>query len=298
MWLIVALVGYAVNSAVSVMDKFVLEKAVNKPAVFLFLTMTPASLIIFLVPWSGFLKNWLDASIAVFAGLAMLSGLWASYIAVKKSEISHVGPLIGAVVPVCTFFWGRLFLGENYSLVQMAAILLLVCGSLVISMEKSQAHSGFHSGLAWGILGGFLWSIFAVCSKYLYAGNGFFSGFVWVQGMAGVIALLLFFMPSVRAGLKRSKNPEESMSGKKLAIVITDKTLGVVGLVLVQYAVALGSVTLVYALAGIQYALLVMIVAIMSKFNSKFYRETYTRGELLQEISAIILIAAGFALIV
>jgi uncharacterized membrane protein len=298
MWLIVGLCGYAVNSAVNILDKYVLDKAVGKPVIFTFLTCIPAALILFLVPWSGFLAAQTDYLIAFIAGIAMVLGLWASYIGVQKSEISHVGPLIGATIPVFTFIWGRLFLGEHYEWIQIAAIALLVLGSFSISREKSQNHSGFHSGLAWGILGGFLWSIFGASSKYLYMHNDFFSGFVWTQGLAGLAALLLILLPAVRNGLKKNKNPAESVRGKKLVLVVVDKVLGVLGITLVQYAVALGSVTLVYALAGVQYAILVLAVAILSKLNSKIYSENYSKGELAQEIFSVILIAGGLALLV
>ncbi|MCX6782313.1 MAG: EamA family transporter [Candidatus Magasanikbacteria bacterium] len=298
MWLLVGLCGYAVNSVVSILDKYVLDKAVGKPAVFTFLTCIPAALALLLVPWSGFLAMQTDYWVALLAGVAMVLGLWASYIGIQKSEISHIGPLIGATVPVFIFLWGRLFLGEYYQPVQIMAIIFLVCGSLFIAGEKSSAHQGFHSGIAWGILGGFLWSIFGASSKYLYVHNDFFSGFVWSQGIAGLVAMLLIFLPAVRRALKKSKNPAESVRGKKLTLVIVDKVLGVIGLTLVQYAVALGSATLVYALAGVQYAILVIAVALLSKFHSKLYRETYEKGELIQEVLAVIFIAGGLALLV
>lgn len=298
MWLFVALCGYAVNSAVNILDKYVLDKAVGKPVVFTFLTCVPAALALLLVPWSGFLGAQTDYLIAVLAGVAMVLGLWTTYIGVQKSEISHIGPLIGAAVPVFIFIWGRLFLGENYGASQILAIALLVCGSLFIVREKSPERNGFHSGFAWGILGAFLWSIFGASSKYLYLHNDFFSGFVWSQGIAGLAAMLLIFLPAVRNGFKKPKNSKDSVRGKKLLIVIVDKVLGVIGLTLVQYAVALGSATLVYALAGIQYAILVIAVAILSKFHSKLYRESYDKGELLQEVLAVVFIACGLAMLV
>ncbi len=299
MWLPVALIGYAINSAVNILDKYVLDKAVGKPVVFTFLTCIPAALIFFLLPWSGFLATQTDYLVALMAGVAMVLGLWASYIGIQKSEISHIGPLIGATVPVFIFLWGRLFLGETYQPVQIFAIILLVCGSLIIAGEKSSLHRGLHSGIAWAILGGFLWSIFGASSKYLYLHNDFFSGFVWSQGVAGLAGLLLIFIPAVRYGLKKSKNPSDSsVRGKKLTIVVVDKVLGVVGLTLVQYAVALGSATLVYALAGVQYAILVIAVAVLSRFHSKLYRESYDKGELRREIIAVLFIAGGLALLV
>ena len=70
-----------------------------------------------------------------------------------------------------------------------------------------------------------------------------------------------------------------------------------VGVVLAQYAISLGSVSVVNALNGFQYALVIVFVAILSKWRPKIFREEYTRGEIFSEILAVVLIAVGLALL-
>jgi len=110
--------------------------------------------------------------------------------------------------------------------------------------------------------------------------------------------VLFLFSPAVRKSFKRAATPDEKMTGGKIALVAGDKFLGFIALLLVQYAVSLGSVTLIYALAGVQYVLLIIAVALLSKFYSQFYREEYSRGELMQEFFAVALIVAGIYLLV
>lgn len=297
MWLFVALVGFAVGAIVNVMDKYVLEKTVSKPVVFVFYSTAPAVFILLLSPWAGSLRSAFDFLVAALAGFSFVFGLWACYKAIQKSEVSHVNPLIGAVIPVFVFVWSLIFFNETLSLRQIAAILFLIIGSFLISMEKSGEHRGFQAGLAWGLLGGFAMSIFVTASKYLYGNNSFFSGFVWIQGAVGLIALTLLFSSVLRRTFEK-KTETEKLGVKKISFIVLDKFLGVVTLVLVQYAVALGSATLVYAMAGVQYALLIIFVVLLSKLWPKFYREDYSRSELFQEAVAVLLIAGGIALLV
>ena len=82
-------------------------------------------------------------------------------------------------------------------------------------------------------------------------------------------------------------------SAAKLTLVMVDKFLAVVSLVLVQYAIFLGSVTVVNALAGVQYAFLLILVGIMSRFFPSRFREEYSKTEVVQEIISVIIIAIG-----
>ncbi len=297
MWLIIALIGFTIAATVNVMDKYILDKTIKKSAVFVFYSTAPAIIILLLLPWTNNLhSNW-DIIFAVLAGSSFVFSLWACYQGIQKSEVSHIGPLIGAVTPIFVIIWSLIFFNEIFTTKQIFAITSLIFGSFIIASEKSVKNNGFHSGFAWGILGGFLGSIFGITSKYLYGVNDFLTGFVWVQGMVGIFGLLMIFSFHVRQSLKK-KPKKEKLGAKKIAFIVFDKTLGVVVLVLIQYAVALGSAAIVYALAGVQYALLVIFVAILSKVWPKFYREEYSKVEVVQEIIAVLFIACGLALLV
>lgn len=299
MWLVVALVGYALSAIVYLLDKFVLVKTISRPVVFVFYTAIFGLLFFIAAPFVGNLSGAWDYLWALLCGLAFVASVWAIYIGIQKSEISHIGPLIGAVVPIFTFIWSKLFFHEQFTGPQLAAICLLVIGSFIIAAQRGEKT--LRAGLIWGVLGAFLGSIFAGLAKYLYLHNSFAAGFVWSQAAIGVGAVLLIAFPAVRKSFSKSSDKSESLfkqGPKKVFLVFFDKFIGFVSLLCVQYAVFLGSITLVYALAGFQYAILVVAVAILSAFHSKFYEEKYVRGELLQEIFAVLLIGFGLALLV
>jgi len=294
MWLLIAVIGFALSAVANILDKYVLDKTISRPVVFVFYSTVWGLLFLLLTPFFGFLSDPQSYIAALFAGATFVAGLWASYIGIQKSEVSHMGPLIGAVTPIFTFVWSMFLFHEVFSGRQIFAVIILIFGSLVIAGEKSAKHNGFHRAMFWGILGGFLISIYAVIAKYIYNHNSFAAGFIWIQGAVGFFSALLVLSAAVRATFKRPPKSE----AKKVALVAVDKFFGLAGLVLVQYAIALGSVTLVYALAGVQYAILILLVAIISKFGPKFFAEEYSRGEIAQELIAVFIIGIGLALLI
>ncbi len=298
MWLIIALVGYATAAVVSILDKFILSNEKVSPLRFVFYSTIFVVPLFFLMPWATMPGSWPDWLAAILVGFGFAGGLWTMYLGIAKSEISHIGPLIGGVIPLVVLLFSRMFLGEVITDRQLVAIFLLAFGSILISSEYTHKKHGWHGAIVWGLLAAVLFAVSHVASKYLYNEIGFFGGFVWGRGFTGIFGVLLLCFPHL---WKELFAPVESTRRKKtigsLTLVATNKVLGVVALVLVQYAIFLGSVTVINALAGVQYAFLLIIVGVMSKFFRNRFHEEYSRAEIVQEIISIILIILGLALL-
>lgn len=299
MWFLAALAGNIMLSVVSITDKFLLSKSVPKPIVFVFYSTVFVLPLFFLLPFTSSLPTvWADHLVFALSGICFSLGLWTMYIGFQESEISHVGPLVGAATPFFVFLLSGIFLRETLTNTNLAAIFFLIFGSLIISFEKSPQHNGWHRGMAWGILAGLLFGISHVAAKYAYNVYGFFDGFVWTKVWIGVFGIaMLIFSPSVRAVLGKKTKSSVKGAGQTL-LIFANKFLGVAGVVIIQYAIALGSVSLVNALAGVQYALLVILVAALSKFWPKLIRESYSKKEIIQEVVAVLIIGYGLVLMV
>lgn len=299
MWFIFALLGNAVLAIVGVTDKLILSKSVPKPVVFVFYsTIFILPLFLFLPFGVIFPTALVDYFIFAISGICFALALWALYIGFKESEVSHVGPLVGAATPFFVFLLGNIFLGEKFTPIKLLAIFILIFGSLVVSFEKSKWHNGWHRGMAWGVLAGLLFAASHVTSKYAYDAYGFYSGFVWTKLWIGAFAIFLLPFPSVRALFAKKQIPAAAVSSEHAGwLVVANKLLGILGVILVQYAISLGSVSLVNALAGAQYAILIILVALLSKFYPRILKETYTRKEIWQEASAVALIGLGLVLL-
>jgi len=301
-WFLVALLGYFVLAGVVISDKFILSKKLATPAVFVFYSTVPL-LVLFLSLFFKveILSGW-GLLLAAVSGLGLLSGFWTMYKGFFKSEVSHAGPLLGAVMPIFVLAISYGFLGEVLSDKQLIACFLLICGSFLISFEKSAQHNGWHRGFAWIILSGLLFAISHVAAKYLYDVYGFTAGLVWSRGMSGFFGLALIFLPSVRAEIKSWFEKKEKdllqQNKNKLSLIIFNKIFGLIGVFLVQLAVALGSVTIVNAMAGAQFGLLIILVALLSRFYPKIFKEQYSKLEIIQEIIAVVVIGMGLGMLI
>lgn len=307
MWLILSIIGYAVLAVVGIMDKFLLSQAKLPAALYTFYSTIFVLPVLLLVPFgAGFLHSGFDWSLALISGATFALAMWTMFIGFEKSEISHIGPLIGAATPLFVLLFSYLFLSEILTGRELWAVGLLALGSLIVSFEKSKKHSGWHVGMLWGVLSGLLFAVSHVSAKYLYSQYGFLSGFVWTRAAIGLVGVFLFLHPVVYRTIfhvsiwDKIKNKLAMFHSRKnnLILVVADKILGVVGVVLIQYAIAIGSVSLVNALGGLQYGFLIILVLLLSKFWPKKFKEDYAHGEIFQELLAVAIIIFGLILLV
>jgi len=299
MYIIYALIGFIVLGLISVLDKFILTKKVASSAIYTFEVSIFSLLLFFLLPsisiWPTDLMTWF---LVFVDGLFFFLGLLFMFRGVKESEVSHVGPLIGAAVPFFTIFLSRFFLQEVLTDRQLVSIGFLIVGSLLISFEKSKEHNGIHRGMLWGLLSGLFFAGSHVASKYLYQVLGFYGGTILIRSAIGICGIALLFLPSVRHNIFNKKKVGEKKGSGSFILVAFNTALGVVATLLTQYAISIGSVSVVNSLEGVRYAVLIIMVAILSRFYSKFFKEEYTRWEILQEILSIGLIGVGLWLLI
>jgi len=301
-WFLVALIGYFLLALVFVLDKFILTKSVGSPVVYTF--YSTIFLFAALLAWPfgvEVLQSSLDWFMALCSGLGFGFGLWAMFIAVKKGEASHINPFIGAIITIATYGFSYVLLGESLSSVQLVGMGVLLIATFLLSLEKSRKHTGFHSGYMWAIVAGILFAISHVAAKFLYEVYPFVTAFVWTRATTGIVGLVCMLYPSVRKTFKTSKKKTKKKAYAKrhaALIVVINKGLGVVGVILVQYAIAIGSVTLVNAMAGLQYALMFVLIFVLTKLAPKVFKEYFTRRELIVETFAILLVIIGSALFV
>ena len=305
MWILVTLGAYSLLAIATIADKFIVSNKQVPPLQVFFYSAGPLVLLLATVPWAQSLRAPSDWLAAIVSGGTNLAGMWAMYVGFVQSEVSHVGPLVGAAAAFFVLIFSQLFLREPISNIHYLGIALLVIGSLLISFERSKLHSGWHRGMFWGVCSGFCFALSNVFAKQLYNNYGFFSGFVWSRGVLGLGGAILLFFPGVRqiffhapAAPTAPAPGRLGRGGNNFLLVGLAKGLGAGGVALVQYASALASVAVVNALVGVQYALLVVLIAVFSRFAPRIFKEYYAPGEAWQEAIAILFIAMGMAALV
>lgn len=288
---LIALLGYTLLAAVAIMDKMILSKSVKSAAAYAFYSTVFFLGLFVLIPLAPLLTKSYDYIISLISGLAFGFGLWTMFKALRLGETSHISPFLGGVVALSTYMLSYFLLGESLSSSQQWGVVFLIFASLLFSMEKTRKSHGFHRGFLWAILSGLLFGIAHVSSKYIYDLYPFLTGIIWTKATAGFVGLIALFLPSVRSALKQKDKPTGTAS-----LIISDKILGIAGVILIQYAIAIGSVTIVNAMAGIQFALVFLFAFVLTKTAPRFFKEYFTTQELILQIIAILFVVIGSAL--
>lgn len=304
-WLLLALLGYITLAVVFILDKLILTESLDKPVVYTFYS----TIFMFgaLLAWPLGVEMLLgdDWFWAFASGLGFGFGMWAMFVAVKCGEASHVNPFIGAIITIVTFGIAAVFLGESLTQLQVIGMLVLAGSTLLLAFFNERGFTGFNKSYAWGIVAAILFAISHTTAKYLYDIYPFLTGFVWTRATTGFVGIIALLFPSVWKSFRKSKKQESKKARKQnlakrhvVRVVVSAKVLSVVGVVLIQLAIALGSVTLVNALVGAQYALMFVLIYLLTKFAPKLFKEAFSQSEIAVQAVAIILVIIGSALFV
>lgn len=281
---------YAINGVV---DKFLLSGPVKHPIAYAFFVGMTAPLTWLLIPFGFKLVSFPDFLIALVGGASFIIALYFFYVAIQQTSISRIMPLEGGLVPVFTLVLAYFFLGERLATFQLWAFILLVTGGVLVVFEHDKF--GWHPrALGNGALAALLFALSLTLTKYIFDQTNFVSGLVWTRfGFLAVCVALLIHRKSRRYIFQTPKQV-----GKQNIVLYYGSRLtgGLAGL-LQNYAIAIGSVTIVNAMQGTQYALLLLLTVILSLYHPKILKEKISTGILAQKVFAIVLITTGLILL-
>ena len=299
LWFWIVIVSQFANAGAQLLDKFLLTKNFPRPIVLTFWTAV-ANLLGLVFVFFGFnwWPGWYLLIVALLSGVAFTVALQFLYMGLKKGEASHIAPLVGGVVPIVSFALSYYWLAERLNFNQGVAVGFLVAGALLISFEKSKKHSGIHIGMLWAVIAGILFALSYVMARVVYLQDTFATGFVWGRLGSFLAIVPLLFSVKIRRAIfvKTKKQKKKAKTG--YIILVINKTLAAFYFLGMNYAMSLASATLVNALAGLQYAILFVLIYVFSKKIPKFFNEYFTKQEIFQQIMAILLISVGLAFMV
>ncbi len=302
-WILIAISAYLILALVNLADKFLLENLVSSTKTYTFLVGVLGAAVIVLAPW--FLEwpgvFWLLVNLVT--GALFPVALLLLYRSLKIGDVSKIIPLIGGLVPIFTIGLALLFLGETFSPRQWLALFFLLFGTVLLAWLPN-GHSLWTKALIWfGLVkqknlialitaasASLIFAVFFVATKYIYLNQSFLSAFIWVRlGTLLFVSFLLFpgqIRKEIFTGLK-------SLKQKKSILFFANQGVAAVGFLLQNYAVFLGSVAVVNALQGVQYAFLLILGGLISVFFPKLLHEDISKGIIIQKIIAISLISIG-----
>jgi drug/metabolite transporter (DMT)-like permease len=320
MWLFVAITAYFINAGIYVADKFILSKKIHSSIVYAFLVGIWSIFNFVILAFDPWVPNMRELGIDLLAGALFLATLVYWYKALHQSEATRVVPVVGALVPIFSFLFSFLFLGEVLAERELLAFFILINGGILISIKRTRFY---YVREVWArfrnIFGNVLGPIHAryrpterllynstvsslffaayyVLIKYIYSSQPFIGGFVWSRlgTFLGVIAILL--MPHWRRLIV--EHQRGTKTPKNVAIFLLVRVLAGLAFIMLNYAISLGNVALINSLQGVQYVFLILLVFFLSVRYPEYMKEELGGGVLLQKTIGICLISAGLYMLI
>lgn len=292
-WLLLAIFAQFLFAITVLIDKHIVVRAahIGRPIVYAFYVSLLSGAVIVIAPFG--LVSWpSDIALIYSTGAAMsfVAAIFFLYSAFKVARASDVAPVVGAVSTLVVLALAGVLLENDVSFGAFPAVFLLAGGTALIS------HFHFcRSALFYTLLAGSCLGLAIFFGKLVYTEIGFVDGFFWTRILAFVVALSLLLVPVWRKAI--FQGGKQSSRGAK-ALVVGNKVLGGVASVIVAYAISIGSVTLVNALSGLQFAFLFLFALLFAGRMPRLTDNVLTRGHGgWQTGIGVALIVSGLALI-
>jgi drug/metabolite transporter (DMT)-like permease len=295
-WLLISTAGYLLLAVEAVITKILLSNKVKSWQLYSFyvglLSLNGVLFAPFGLKWFGgmlFLESLLTGTI-FFLALVFL------YKSLEKSSASRVFILYGSVVTVASFFWEYLLLGQLFSKADLMAVLLLILGGFLVSFKfyKNRMFSDYKTV----IFSGFLMALALVMMKDIFTQQNFITGYVFSRFGVFLSALSLMLYPKFRRVVKASlKNKSKKDNQKNFGFILGAKIVSGTGTILINYAISLGSVTIINALVSVQYSFVFIFTVLLGFLNRKMIQEKVTTKNIIFKTAGLILVIMGIFLI-
>ena len=299
MFILAALSSYFLGALAVILDKFLLgSKRISSAPVYSFYIGVSGLFVLFLIPFGFHIPSFFQIFLSLISGALFSVGIMSLYFAIQKGEASRVTPIVGAIIPIVTYFLSFVTSNEIFIPVQIAGIALLIFGGLLISFDlplkinKRKFVLGFWDSVWAGIFLALAYFLF----KSVYNEQTFLNGFIWTRIGAFLGVLAYLFVPDWRKSILGSFRSFKKAKKKEYqtgSLFVANKIIGGVSSILLNFAISLGSVTIVNSLISSQYVfVLVLAYFAHSKFPFVF-EEKLRFWDWAQKISAVALIGLG-----
>lgn len=301
-WLVAAVAAHVSNATVFLIDKALLgtTSRISQPARYaaysgLVAAGAGALLLIAFTPLTSFIAGW-----SLVAGSCWVAALWCFFYALKYGESSRIVPLTGSIVPIVTLLGATAVLGERLPLHAIVGVVFLIAGGALLSVPLRGVSALSPAVIAAALGSGALFAAHFTTMKHIYAYvPSFIGAFAYSRIAVAVVALGLLASVSLHATAAPPRARATTQRSLPLALwFIGSKLIAMVALLLQNYAISVGSVTVVNALQGTQYLVLLGVALLVSRSWPKVLQEELHRVALWQKVGGITLVSSGLIAIV
>lgn len=299
-WFFAALAGYALLAGVQLTDRFLLTRAIPNPFTYAFFIGVLGAITVALAPFAYLTEGLVVPSIPVLvlalsSGAVFIAAVIFFYSALRAAEATVVIPFIGSIVPLATFFLAFFIVGERLGEREILGSVFLVGGGFLLAARITRGATSFPwRGFLLASCAAILFALQWALRKEAFAHLPFFHTVI-IASFGGFLAALLILASSrVRREVIASRS---SVARGSKVLLVANNIFGSASGLLLNYAVALGSVTVVQALQGIEYVFLLGFALLLSWRFPRTLEERVKGWMLVQKIAGIAVIGIGLVFI-
>ena len=295
-WITTALLSATMQTGVSIIDSHLLSRRMLGLRTFM-LAMSVIqvffSLVLYLIePWQT------DVPAAAFGWVALAtvagtSGALLVLFVLQKEEVSRVVP-ITHISPVFVAIIATVFLDERLEWLHWLAILIVVAGAIVITLERTAPGTAVSLKKPFILL--FLASLLGALGSIFTKQALEYLSFWNMYSMSILGTAIIMLSVSLRPGtLRRWRDMDRR--GSTLALVTGNEIVALSASVLYVRAVSLGPVSLVATIMGTRPVLVAVFSMLLSLVLPGFLMELPGRRTMVLRLAAILLIVGGLSII-
>lgn len=298
-WLIYAFSGPVLWALSTHIDKYLVERYFKQGSVAVLMAFT-AIIGALALPFVWLFQPGVVAldheSMVVIAasGILYMSAIYLYLQALQTEEASTIAPFFQAA-GVFGLILGYFVLGEQISYSQIVGVLLVIAGSVILSLRFGQGTSHVKKQLVILMLfctlaislSSLIFKFFAIQDKFWTTTFWNFFG----QAFFGVILML------VAENRRQFSEMVHANAGALLSVNIANELINLGGNLGVRYTLLLAPLGVVQAISSTTSFFVLFFGIILSLFFPNLAREEISIGSLMQKIIAITLVIAGVLLI-
>jgi uncharacterized membrane protein len=299
-WFIYAIAAPFLWAIDNHIDKLVLNRYYKdvRPGTVMFLSALTNglfSLLIFCF-YRGSLHLPLSSELLIlFAGCLYFVAAFPYFYALKQDEASRIAPLFQAQ-PIFAYILGASFLGELLSPKEMIAGLIIIIGSILISIDLDNGFKLKQKVFWLMMLSTLLVAIGAFLFKFVGETAGFWpTAFYQYLGTAAAGVALFILSPSRRNDLLSVMN---TFGKPVFAIGLLTESINTAARVAFNFATLLAPLAVVTFVAGLQPIFVFAIGIVVTILMPRLGKENLVRKHLLQKCISISMILVGTSLLI
>lgn len=292
----IAILAYALNGGAFVVNKIQLQTAQLTPISYTFYTGLLQIIAVVFIPFGFSFDIPFTAIIsAILSGVIFILALYALFVSLKNTETSVAGPVIAALNPFFTFLIGALLLQEVLTNSQVTAFFVLMVGALIITANLWLTKIRLNKTLVLMTTSGFLFALSYIFLRQVFLETTFINGLVISRVSAAAFAFSFLLIPKIRSQI--SQRQQSQFQKNSVILFFLGQAMSGLSNLLIFWAVSLANPTLVNALFGVQYLVILSAALALSKNHPNLLDERLTKSTIIQKLFGAAILSYGVYLL-